>query len=56
VGYHNKFIGTFKEVRTIIQNEYLGDIQHFMGEAYEPVVLRKSSLIGAQTLMMEADA
>lgn len=41
VGYHNKFIGTFEEARNIIKNGYLGDIQHFMGESYGPVVVKK---------------
>lgn len=40
VGYHNKFLGTFKEVKKIIDNEFLGDIFHFVGEAYGPVVVR----------------
>ncbi len=40
VGYHNKFIGTFKEAKRIIDNGYLGDIFHFTGEAYGPVVVR----------------
>lgn len=40
VGYHNKFIGTFKEVKRIIDNGFLGDIFHFVGEAYGPVVIR----------------
>jgi predicted dehydrogenase len=41
VGYHNKFIGTFKEVKEIIRNGYLGKIQHFVGESYGPVVVKK---------------
>ncbi|WP_273566605.1 Gfo/Idh/MocA family protein [Maribacter halichondriae] len=41
VGYHNKFIGTFKEVKRLIENKSLGEIQHFVGEAYGPVVLKK---------------
>jgi predicted dehydrogenase len=40
VGYHNKFIGTFKEAKNIIDNGYLGEILHFTGEAYGPVVVR----------------
>ena len=38
VGYHNKFIATFNEVKKIISKEYLGKISHFMGEAYGPVI------------------
>jgi predicted dehydrogenase len=41
VGYHNKFIGTFREVKNIIRNGYLGKIQHFAGESYGPVVVKK---------------
>ena len=41
VGYHNKFVGTFKEVKRIVDGDYLGDIHHFAGEAYGPVVTKK---------------
>lgn len=41
VGYHNKFIGTFREVKDIIRKGYLGKIQHFVGESYGPVVTKK---------------
>jgi predicted dehydrogenase len=41
VGYHNKFIGTFKEVKRIIESGALGEIYHFTGEAYGPVVTKK---------------
>lgn len=41
VGYHNKFIGTFEEAKRIMSSGALGDIQHFVGEAYGPVVIRK---------------
>jgi len=40
VGYHNKFIGTFQEVKRIIDNGYLGQIFHFTGESYGPVIIR----------------
>ncbi|MDB5280401.1 MAG: gfo/Idh/MocA family oxidoreductase [Ferruginibacter sp.] len=43
VGYHNKFIGTFKEVKRIAQSGALGDIYHFIGESYGPVVVKKKS-------------
>lgn len=43
VGYHNKFVGTFREVKRIVDGGYLGDIQHFTGEAYGPVVVKKKS-------------
>ncbi len=41
VGYHNKFIGTFEEVKNIVKGGYLGDIQHFVGESYGPVVTKR---------------
>lgn len=41
VGYHNKFIGTFLEVKKILDTRLIGDIYHFTGEAYGPVVIRK---------------
>lgn len=41
VGYHNKFLGTFQEVKNIINDGFIGDVYHFTGEAYGPVVLKK---------------
>lgn len=43
VGYHNKFIGTFKEVKRIAESGALGDIYHFIGESYGPVVIKKKA-------------
>lgn len=40
VGYHNKFIGTFQEVKRILEAGYLGELFHFTGESYGPVVVR----------------
>jgi predicted dehydrogenase len=40
VGYHNKFIGTFREVKKILDSGALGKIYHFVGEAYGPVVIK----------------
>ena len=40
VGYHNKFIGTFSEVKKIVKSGALGSIHHFVGEAYGPVVVK----------------
>ena len=40
VGYHNKFIGTFKEVKRIVNSGALGKIHHFVGESYGPVVTK----------------
>ncbi len=41
VGYHNKFVGTFQEVKRIIDSGLIGDIYHFQAEAYGPVVIKK---------------
>ena len=41
VGYHNKFVGTFREVKRLVQDGLIGDIFHFTGEAYGPVVITK---------------
>lgn len=40
VGYHNKFVGTFQEVHRIVKGDHLGEIFHFTGEAYGPVVTK----------------
>ena len=40
VGYHNQFIGTFRELKRLIKSEILGDLVHFTGEAYGPVVTK----------------
>jgi len=41
VGYHNRFIGTFKEVKRLIEKNIVGDVYHFQGEAYGPVVTKE---------------
>lgn len=38
VGYHNHFIGTFRELKRLLLKEVIGEIVHFTGEAYGPVV------------------
>lgn len=43
VGYHNKFIGTFKELKEIVGHHLLGEIYHFVGEAYGPVITKKKT-------------
>jgi predicted dehydrogenase len=40
VGYHNKFVGTFQEVKKIIDSGCLGEIYHFHGQANGPVVVK----------------
>jgi len=41
VGYHNHFIGTFRELKRLLKAGVLGDLVHFMGEAYGPVVTKE---------------
>ncbi len=41
VGYHNNFIGTFKELKRLVKANVLGAITGFRGEAYGPVVVKK---------------
>lgn len=40
VGYHNHFIGTFRELKRLVKSGVLGDLVHFTGEAYGPVVTK----------------
>ena len=40
VGYHNRYIGTFQEVKRIVESDELGKIYHFSAEAYGPVVVK----------------
>ena len=40
VGYHNRYIGTFNEMKRMLAADVIGKPFHFMGEAYGPVVLR----------------
>lgn len=40
VGYHNRFIGTFSEVKKLIDAGAIGTVRHVQGEAYGPVVLK----------------
>ncbi|MGQ8338406.1 Gfo/Idh/MocA family protein [Sunxiuqinia sp. A32] len=41
VGYHNHFIGTFRELRRLLKTDVLGELTHFTGEAYGPVVTKE---------------
>jgi predicted dehydrogenase len=41
VGYHNRFIGTFNYMKKLVSMGILGDLYHFTGEAYGPVVVKK---------------
>lgn len=44
VGYHNQFIGTFQEMKRLLQKKILGDFVHFTGEAYGPVVIKEKGV------------
>lgn len=41
VGYHNRFVGTFAEVKKLLDVSALGRITHARAEAYGPVVLKE---------------
>lgn len=40
VGYHNRFVGPFQEVKRLLNLNAIGDITHIVAEAYGPVVLQ----------------
>lgn len=40
VGYHNRFIGTFQEMKRLVQTGAIGDLYHMEGKAYGQVVIR----------------
>lgn len=40
VGYHNKFVGAFQEVKRVLDAGAIGRVTHILAEAYGPVVLR----------------
>lgn len=40
VGYHNRFIGTFGELKKLLEKGAIGKVTHVQAEAYGPVVLK----------------
>ncbi len=40
VGYHNRHVGTFRELKRILDSGALGRVTHVLAEAYGPVVLK----------------
>jgi predicted dehydrogenase len=40
VGYHNRFVATFAEVKRLLDAGAIGKVRHIHGEAYGPVVLK----------------
>lgn len=41
VGYHNRFIGTFNEIKKLLSSNAIGEVYYFKGESYGPVVLKE---------------
>jgi len=44
VGYHNRFIGAFQEVKRLLDAGAIGTVTHVLAEAYGPVVLRTKGI------------
>lgn len=42
VGYHNRFVGAFREVQRLVQAGAIGPVSTALAEAYGPVVLKSS--------------
>ncbi|MCU1584107.1 MAG: oxidoreductase-like protein [Microbacteriaceae bacterium] len=40
VGYHNRFVGAFREVKELLDAGAIGRVTHILAEAYGPVVLK----------------
>ncbi|GAA1996877.1 Gfo/Idh/MocA family oxidoreductase [Nakamurella flavida] len=40
VGYHNRFVGAFQEVKKLLDAQAIGRVTHVLAEAYGPVVLK----------------
>ena len=40
VGYHNRHLATFREVKRLLEHGALGTVTHVLAEAYGPVVLK----------------
>lgn len=40
VGYHNRFVGAFQEMKRLIEMGAVGKVSHVLAEAYGPVVLK----------------
>lgn len=41
VGYHNRFVGAFREVKRLLDSDAIGQVTHVSAEAYGPVVLKE---------------
>jgi predicted dehydrogenase len=40
VGYHNRFVGAFQEMKRLLDSGAIGRVTHVLAEAYGPVVLK----------------
>jgi predicted dehydrogenase len=40
VGYHNRYVGAFREVKSLLDAGAIGKVTHVLAEAYGPVVLK----------------
>lgn len=40
VGYHYRFVGTFRKTKELLEQKAIGEVYHFTAEAYGPVVLK----------------
>lgn len=40
VGYHNRFVGAFREVKRLLDANAIGKVTHILAESYGPVVLK----------------
>ncbi|WP_341953226.1 Gfo/Idh/MocA family oxidoreductase [Salinibacterium sp. TMP30] len=40
VGYHNRFVGTFREAKRLLEAGAIGRVTHLQAESYGPVVLK----------------
>lgn len=44
VGYHNRYVGAFREVKSLLDAGAIGRVTHVFGEAYGPVVLKSQGM------------
>jgi predicted dehydrogenase len=45
VGYHNRFIGTFRETRRLVEAGAIGRVHHVEGQAFGPVVTKAQGAV-----------
>ena len=44
VGYHNRFVGTFREAKRLLDLGAIGEVYHVLGEAYGSVILKEKGM------------